>query len=51
MCHIARELAPGYFDGGHHVFSSFGLESVFLCYNSAESSDDKSQEALERSLG
>ena len=42
MCHVAGELAPGYFDGGHHVFSSFGLESVFLCYDSAGSSDDKS---------
>ncbi len=51
MCHIAGELAPGYFNGGCHVFSSFGLESVFLCYNSAGSSDDKSREALERSSG
>ena len=32
-------------------FSGFDLESVFLCYDSAGSSDDKSLEALERSLG
>jgi len=23
MCHVTRELAPGYFDGGRHVFLWF----------------------------
>ena len=47
--HVARELAPGYFDGGRHV--SFE-ERVFLCYDTTGSSDDKSlREALGRSSG
>jgi len=31
MCHIAREFAPSYFDGGRHVFSGFGLERECVC--------------------
>ena len=42
VCHVTGELAPGYFNGGRHIFSSFVLESVFLCYDSAGSSNDKS---------
>ena len=31
VCHVAGELAPCYFDGGCHVFSSFGFrESVLV---------------------
>ncbi len=31
VCHVTGELAPGYFDGGHHVFSSFSFrESVLV---------------------
>src|SRR6266478_1983197 len=40
VCHVARQLAPGYFDGSRHV--SFGEGRVFLCYDTTGSSDDKS---------
>ncbi len=29
VCHVTGELAPGYFNGGRHVFSFFG-ESVLV---------------------
>ena len=36
--HVARELAPGYFNGGCH----FLFRRVFLCYDTTGSSDGKS---------
>ena len=30
MCHIARELAPGYFDGGRHDFFLLSFEESVL---------------------
>ncbi len=42
MCHVTRELAPGGYDGGRHDFFLLSLKRVFLCYDTAGSSDDKS---------
>ncbi len=30
MCHVARQLAPGYFNGGRHVPSVSLKESVLV---------------------